>query len=179
MLKRNILPVLFILLLAGFIFHSCTKNDPPVMENCFDGIKNQNEVDVDCGGICFPCPKVMKAKINGNDWQADTAKIKGSYNDGATTFQLSGSTENIYPQISLVYLGALTLGSHARDHSTSFSNGLSGFVVFNSGTVTISSTEGRNSNDRIMNGTFSLTCTDTSTATVYNVTEGVFENVPY
>jgi len=24
-------------------------------ENCFDGIKNQDEIDVDCGGICGPC----------------------------------------------------------------------------------------------------------------------------
>ncbi len=28
-------------------------------ENCFDGIKNQNEEDADCGGICGPC-KILK-----------------------------------------------------------------------------------------------------------------------
>ena len=25
------------------------------IETCFDGLKNQNEKDVDCGGICDPC----------------------------------------------------------------------------------------------------------------------------
>jgi hypothetical protein len=178
MLKRSILPVVFILFFAGIVFHSCTKNDPPVIANCFDGIKNQDEAEIDCGGVCFPCPKIMKAKINGNSWVADTSKIKASYSDGATTFQLTGSTENIYPQISLVYLGSFSTGSHTLDHSTSFSNGLSGFVVFNSGTVNISTLENRGS-DRLLNGTFNLTCTDTSSATVYNITEGVFENVPY
>lgn len=31
---------------------------PPVVpvENCFDGMQNQNEEGIDCGGVCAPCP---------------------------------------------------------------------------------------------------------------------------
>ena len=29
-------------------------------ETCFDGIKNQNEEDIDCGGLCKPCQKQVK-----------------------------------------------------------------------------------------------------------------------
>lgn len=39
--------MLFALLAVGFI--SCKK------ETCTDGIKNQDEVNVDCGGACSPC----------------------------------------------------------------------------------------------------------------------------
>jgi hypothetical protein len=30
--------------------------DVPVVETCFDGIINQDETGVDCGGVCTPCP---------------------------------------------------------------------------------------------------------------------------
>lgn len=40
--------VILILLLIT----SCKKETP---ETCNDGIKNQDEVEIDCGGICAPC----------------------------------------------------------------------------------------------------------------------------
>ena len=30
--------------------------DVPLMDTCFDGIQNQDETGVDCGGVCTPCP---------------------------------------------------------------------------------------------------------------------------
>jgi len=32
-------------------------------ESCFDGIKNQNEEDVDCGGVCSSCPEEIARPI--------------------------------------------------------------------------------------------------------------------
>ncbi|MEQ8908631.1 MAG: hypothetical protein RIC95_05535 [Vicingaceae bacterium] len=57
---------LFILTLfsLGLILTACSKDDDEeesaaenqtVTPSCTDGIKNQNEVDIDCGGVCPPC----------------------------------------------------------------------------------------------------------------------------
>ena len=41
-----------------FLFYSLFKSTP----TCFDGIKNQNEEDIDCGGRCFKQCKKIEAK---------------------------------------------------------------------------------------------------------------------
>ena len=38
---------------------------------CFDGIKNQDEVDVDCGGVCQPCPDCFDSIQNFGETDAD------------------------------------------------------------------------------------------------------------
>lgn len=47
---------------------SCAYTPPPT---CIDGIKNQNELDIDCGGECSPCPtcsdKIQNQKEEGVD----------------------------------------------------------------------------------------------------------------
>ena len=40
----------------------------PAKETCFDGIKNQNEEEIDCGGVCKPCEnQLQKIDCNDND----------------------------------------------------------------------------------------------------------------
>lgn len=55
-LKRLIIIVVYIAIVALLVFlyyfFSSSK------ENCSDGIKNQNEEAVDCGGSCAPCQKI-------------------------------------------------------------------------------------------------------------------------
>ena len=34
--------------------------DPPAAEGCDDGVLNQDEVGVDCGGMCRACPTVER-----------------------------------------------------------------------------------------------------------------------
>src|SRR3989338_6096818 len=34
---------------------------------CFDGIQNQNEISIDCGGICKPCEEEKKCPLTCND----------------------------------------------------------------------------------------------------------------
>lgn len=41
-------------------------------ETCFDGIKNQNEIGIDCGGICAPCEK---QGLNCDDGNACTKDV--------------------------------------------------------------------------------------------------------
>jgi len=63
-LQRNhkrliILAVYFALFsLLGLFIYSWVKPDP----TCTDGKKNQNETEIDCGGVCSPCGKVFETQ---------------------------------------------------------------------------------------------------------------------
>jgi len=54
--KRIIIIVVYLLLLALVVFgvYSFLKAE----ETCLDGVKNQNEEEIDCGGVCKKCDKV-------------------------------------------------------------------------------------------------------------------------
>ncbi len=41
------------------IYNGCKKEKPAPAETCYDGIQNQNETGVDCGGKCDPCPSLL------------------------------------------------------------------------------------------------------------------------
>jgi len=47
------------------------KKERPV-ETCFDGVKNQNEEGVDCGGVCRPCEH--RDKLSADDALSEVAK---------------------------------------------------------------------------------------------------------
>jgi hypothetical protein len=48
-MRRTIKSNFFILLMLQIVLFSCNK------ETCSDLQKNQDEVDIDCGGACAPC----------------------------------------------------------------------------------------------------------------------------
>ncbi|MFC2100279.1 hypothetical protein ACFLRZ_00465 [Bacteroidota bacterium] len=55
--KKNILWI-YLLLVIGLILiltNSCNKNDDNELATCSDGIQNQGETGIDCGGPCPPC----------------------------------------------------------------------------------------------------------------------------
>jgi hypothetical protein len=58
--KRLIIIVIFTVLFLAtlWFFYSIFRTKP----TCFDGIKNQSEEDVDCGGVCFKKCKKIEAK---------------------------------------------------------------------------------------------------------------------
>ncbi|MEO5569382.1 MAG: DUF6252 family protein [Bacteroidia bacterium] len=172
MIKKNFIPGLIVL----SFFFSCSKKDIIPDETCYDTIKNQNELQPDCGGVCRPCPEGMTAKINGNPWVADTSSISSSFSNVGSKFLMGGRIlVSPYSQISLVYLGAFSLGSHELDHSSSCTPDFNGSVTFaTSGTITISEMDTRN---YLISGSFSFTSSDgTST---FTITEGTFTNVKY
>jgi len=54
---RKILPGFIALLTLTVVISSCLNDDNLIPANCFDGILNNGEFDVDCGGAnCDPCP---------------------------------------------------------------------------------------------------------------------------
>ncbi|MCA9365199.1 MAG: hypothetical protein KC736_04875 [Candidatus Moranbacteria bacterium] len=58
--KQIVVIISYIVLfsLIGLLIYQSTKPDP----TCFDGRKNQDEIGVDCGGVCGVCPEVPNAK---------------------------------------------------------------------------------------------------------------------
>lgn len=59
-LKRLVIIILYLILFcgAGFVIYSISKPEP----TCFDGKKNQNETEMDCGGPCAPCDKKISVE---------------------------------------------------------------------------------------------------------------------
>lgn len=62
MAKRIILAILYISLLGGAIY-GISLLRKPANASCFDGVKNQGEERIDCGGPCKSCDEVKKLGI--------------------------------------------------------------------------------------------------------------------
>jgi len=56
--------------MAGLIFSSCRNEENKIEETCFDEIRNQNELRVDCGGVCAPCEPTCDDGFQNQDEQS-------------------------------------------------------------------------------------------------------------
>lgn len=72
---------------------NCTTTPPVVIQTCSDGIKNQNETGIDCGGVCVPCPvppvvvpvvSIGKPARQSNPYNPYNSYPASKANDGAT-----------------------------------------------------------------------------------------------
>jgi hypothetical protein len=63
---------LFTLLLASFVLTGCLNEDNKIPENCYDGILNNGEEGIDCGGpncpLCDPCENGIWEPELGEQW---------------------------------------------------------------------------------------------------------------
>lgn len=63
-------------LFAGFVlsFNACSKKEDttatPIIATCSDGIQNQGETGIDCGGPCAACPPATTQLCDGNGTQS-------------------------------------------------------------------------------------------------------------
>ncbi|HNR49682.1 MAG TPA: hypothetical protein PKN14_10590 [Bacteroidia bacterium] len=82
--------LLTIIAAVSLTFAACKKDKGG--ESCSDGILNQNEEEVDCGGPCSPCATpAMSALIDGTNWSAvDTFYLNKTSSAGFTSYQLKG-----------------------------------------------------------------------------------------
>src|SRR5437868_6185831 len=60
--------LLLIVAVGLVLFSGCKKE---TKETCSDGIKNQNETGVDCGGSCMVCPTCSDGIMNGAETGVD------------------------------------------------------------------------------------------------------------
>jgi hypothetical protein len=67
-MKFSILRFLFITVSVAFVFSACRNEDNRIEPTCFDEIKNQGEIGIDCGGPCPEClPTCDDRTLNGTE----------------------------------------------------------------------------------------------------------------
>ncbi|MFT5973598.1 MAG: hypothetical protein ACI9A8_002369, partial [Cryomorphaceae bacterium] len=67
-MKFRILRLLFIAASVAFALSSCRNEDNRIEPTCFDEVKNQGEVGIDCGGPCPDClPTCDDRVLNGTE----------------------------------------------------------------------------------------------------------------
>ncbi len=155
---------------------SCQKeeenNNNEDVGTCDDGIKNQGEEGIDCGGPCPTCIyNEMTAKIDGDDWMA----VSISYQNVPGNFWIEGNS-SIAPVriIKVVHKGNYETGTYVLDNATSYTdeNGTSFTCV--SGDLNITEWD---TDINVFAGTFQFTATD-GTNNV-SITNGVINNCQY
>lgn len=166
MKKRIVLIGATLLLGLSLAFYSCDGDDDDNNNNntkatCHDGIQNQDETGVDCGGVCLKCES-MSAKVDGNDWIADQSSVEGRLL-GAEIY-IQGSKKDGSSNIQLVYEGIWTPGTYTLKRATYSIQGHQYVLTDPSNssvTFTTFTVDDPNYQDSTMTGTFELTLTDT------------------
>ena len=144
--------------------------------SCSDGIQNQGETGIDCGGPCSPCAvATMSATIDGTPWNANY--IKGSLLSG--TLAIQGVYISTTQGISLSYsdtfaVGTYPLGSLSGNYAVSSPSTVN--CIIQTGSITFTQF---NTTTKTVSGTFYFNCKDTSTGVSQVIANGVFNNVKY
>ncbi len=82
------------------LFYACDKDPKPQEPSCSDGILNNGESGVDCGGPCAPCPpftgQVFFAIFNGE--LTNFNQVQVAYGD---TIHIAATTDSV--QVNLIF----------------------------------------------------------------------------
>jgi len=100
-------------------FSSCSKNGPLKKGTCSNGIQNQNETAIDCGGPCTPCPTCSDGILNQDEITIDCGGKcltcpscnDGLLNQGETDVDCGGPCGKcpiVYPEASLYGINLLS-----------------------------------------------------------------------
>ena len=178
---RIIIGTLIFAVACSAIYIGCKKKNTTTTSTttCSDGIQNQGETGVDCGGPCAACvvsaPASMSAKIDGVQWTANY--VKGSLL--STTLAIQGSYLPTTQGISLSYggtfaVGTYPLGNFGGNYAVSTPSTVN--CIIQTGSITFTEF---NTTTKTVSGTFSFNCKDQSTGVSQVITSGVFTNVKY
>jgi hypothetical protein len=172
-MKIKILSLLILIALAGTFTISCNKDDDDTVGTCSDGIKNQGEEDVDCGGPCTSCIQdpMMKASVSGFKWTA----VNIAASNGSGSFSINADNNSI-PMwvIKLVHKGPRTAGTYALDASTVLTDISGTYHEFKGGTITFTKFD---ASKKLVSGTFSFKAQ--GPLFLMDVTDGEFTAIPY
>ncbi|MEI2758084.1 MAG: hypothetical protein V9G42_01485 [Bacteroidia bacterium] len=140
-----------LILIATLMLSACQKqeaetdNEPQVAATCDDGIMNQGETDIDCGGPCPLCQATMTAMVDADTFKAVFNTITSKYANGA--FFVSGSSD--LGSLTIIYSGSLSIGTVSNAQATFVKNSTSvtyiastANLTFNTINVTDSTAEG-------------------------------------
>jgi Family of unknown function (DUF6252) len=157
--------------------YSCTPDDEiPIIdeETCDDGVQNQGELGVDCGGPCQSCPSKMKATVAGVTWQS-SGSINAIINQPGQSLLIAGSSGS--SDISIIHSGAFVPGTYAI--SSAIYSELTPQKTYLSSEGSITFTKWNNSN-QLVEGSFSFKAFDANgTGDSVVVAAGTFVYVIY
>ncbi len=145
-----------------------------ICPSCADGTRNQGETAVDCGGPCDPCYARLTASINNQPWSSTS---RNAFISGPGTIRIYGT--NQINNITLYYSGPFTPGTvqtgsqftgELRDELGNL------FTASSGGSITFSTFD---TTSRTVSGTYSFIATNSVTGTSKLVTNGVFNVLSY
>jgi hypothetical protein len=104
-MKKNINYPLIILLFIGLAYAACKKEDssekfpPSTIASCSDGLLNQGEFKVDCGGPCDSCLLLPSlTAVVDSFWLPDTSKGDGFFGADVINGYVIGSSIEVIGQ---------------------------------------------------------------------------------
>ncbi len=177
-----------LLLGLSLSFYACDGDDDDNNNNnnnnnttgtCSDGVKNQGETGVDCGGPCLKC-EFMSANIDGSDWEADQTSVEGRLL-GSEIF-IQGSKKDGSSNIQLVYEGIWNPGTYTFKRATYSIQGHQYVLTdpnHSSVTFTTFTVDDPSYQDSTMTGTFTATLVDTLAVPMdtVEITNGNFTDI--
>jgi hypothetical protein len=172
---RSIVILLFSALLATL--WSCNQVDTAISDpvpDCYDGILNQGEVEIDCGGPCSACQPKLTALVSGAYWQS-AGSVTSQINSQGTSILISAGNSN--SNMSLIYTGPFVTGTFNLSGALYTLTSISKNYTANTGTITF--TQWDNVQKQVF-GTFSFKAFETTgTGDSVVVNQGSFTFVPF
>jgi hypothetical protein len=142
--------------------------------SCADGIMNQNETGVDCGGPCDPCYARLSAKISGNEWYATS---RNAFISAPGTMRIYG-TNGSY-NITLFYSGPFAAGTVSAGSTFRAELRDSSGTLYNSTTTGSISFAVFDTAQKTMTGIYDFTATEPISGNQLVVSNGVFNLITY
>ena len=181
-MQNKIWMLLLLLGLSMGTFSSCDKDDDdddPVA-TCSDGILNQDETAIDCGGVCSACAETMvvSASIDGTAWKSETNPTVTS-SGGSITIVADHESNGSRLEITV---DGTTTGTYSEDqvsmeYKPQASGGSELYVAGSNNTKQVIITE---ASDGKLSGTFSGGLTLISTnPVIISIEGGEFNELSY
>lgn len=145
-----------------------------VCPSCADGIMNQNETGVDCGGPCDPCYARLSAKVAGTDWYATS---RNAFISAPGTMRIYGTNSSC--NITLFYSGTFAPGtvSAGTNFRAEYRDSLG--TLYNSGTSGLVTFTTFDTVQKTMTGIYNFTATDAISGNQVIISNGVFNVITY
>ncbi|HNR20085.1 MAG TPA: hypothetical protein PKN75_03980 [Bacteroidia bacterium] len=189
---KNLNAVLSLIIVSSLVFCGCKKdsnddnNNNNTTETCSDGIKNQDETDIDCGGVCPACPSPsFSMTVNGTAWAADSMYIDTTLNSGSVVTRLYGMQLSPLGTMQFLFTGSIPLNTNINLQSPplgliigqkQYITLTNNYINCTSGTINFTRMDFTN---KKASGTFNnITLGVSGSSQTVSLTSGSFVNIP-
>ena len=146
---------------------------PGACASCADGIMNQGETAVDCGGPCDPCYPRLSAKIDGVVWSATS---RNAFISAPGTIRIYGTNQQ--SNFTLYYSGGFQSGTSpaGTDFKAEYRDQNGNLYISSNGSISFSSFD---TVSKSVSGIYQFMAIDTVSGAQLNITSGVFTHINY